>query len=73
MKEEQVLCQRRLLRRVVRDHDIRRWLDNFLRAAADHPLSDFPLVGDDLPAAAAQMAYPSSITASSATLARSRS
>ena len=42
------------LRRVVRDHDIQRWLDTFLRAAAAHPLSDFPLVEDYLPAAAAR-------------------
>jgi trehalose 6-phosphate synthase len=35
-----------------RARDIYRWLDTFLRAAADHELSDFPLVADYLPAAA---------------------
>jgi len=43
----------RRLRRTVRERDIYRWLDTFLRAAADHELSDYPLVADYLPAAAA--------------------
>lgn len=42
----------RRLRRVVRERNIYRWLDTFLRAAAGHDLSDFPLVEDYLPAAA---------------------
>jgi len=44
----------RRLRRTVRERDIYRWLDTFLRAAADHELADYPLVADYLPAAAAR-------------------
>jgi trehalose 6-phosphate synthase len=52
MPESERRSRFRKLRRIVREHDIHRWLDTFLRAAADHPLSDFPLVEDYLPAAA---------------------
>ncbi len=41
----------RRLRRTVREKDIYRWLDTFLRAAGDRELSDYPLVADYLPAA----------------------
>lgn len=44
----------RRLRRVVRDHDIYRWLDTFLEASVARELSDFPLVEDYLPVAAGQ-------------------
>jgi trehalose 6-phosphate synthase len=53
MPEGERRARFRKLRRTVREHDIHRWLDTFLRAAASHPLSDFPLVEDYLPAAAA--------------------
>ena len=52
MPETERRSRFRKLRRIVREHDIHHWLDTFLRAAADHPLSDFPLVEDYLPAAA---------------------
>ena len=48
----------RRLRRAVREHDIYHWLDTFLRAAADHELSDYPLVDDYMPVAA-EIARPS--------------
>ena len=54
MPENERRARFRRLRKVVREHDIHRWLDTFLRAAADHPLSDFPLVEDYLPVAAAK-------------------
>ena len=54
MPETERRTRFRKLRRIVREHDIHRWLDTFLRAAADHPLSDFPLVEDYLPAASAR-------------------
>ena len=54
MPEAERRARFRKLRRIVLEHDIHRWLDTFLRAAADHPLSDFPLVEDYLPAAAAR-------------------
>ena len=54
MPEAERRSRFRKLRRTVREHDIYRWLDTFLRAAAEHPLSDFPLVEDYLPAAAAK-------------------
>ncbi len=50
MPEAERRLRMRKLRRVVREHDIHHWLDTFLRAAASHPLSDFPLVEDYLPA-----------------------
>jgi trehalose 6-phosphate synthase len=53
MPEGERRARLRKLRRTVREHDIHHWLDTFLRAAASHPLSDFPLVEDYLPAAAA--------------------
>lgn len=52
MPEAERRSRFRRLRRIVHDHDIHHWLDTFLRAATDHPLSDFPLVEDYLPAAA---------------------
>jgi trehalose 6-phosphate synthase len=54
MPEAERRFRMRKLRRIVRESDIRHWLDTFLRAAAAHPLSDFPLVEDYLPAAAAR-------------------
>ena len=52
MGEDERRSRMRKLRRAVREHDVYRWLDTFLRAAAQHRLSDFPLVEDYLPAAA---------------------
>ena len=54
MPEAERRTRFRKLRRIVGDHDIHHWLDTFLRAAADRPLSDFPLVEDYLPVAAAR-------------------
>jgi trehalose 6-phosphate synthase/phosphatase len=53
MPEGERRARFRKLRRTVREHDIYRWLDTFLRAAADHELKDFPLVEDYMPTAAA--------------------
>ncbi len=41
----------RKMRRVVREHDLYRWLDTFLDAAISKELADFPLVDDYLPEA----------------------
>jgi trehalose 6-phosphate synthase len=51
MPEAERRARMRKLRRAVREHDIYHWLDTFLRAAAAHELSDFPLVEDYLPVA----------------------
>jgi trehalose-6-phosphate synthase len=52
MGEDERRSRMRKLRRAVREHDVYRWLDTFLRAAAQHRLSDFPLVEDYIPAEA---------------------
>ena len=52
MPAEEQRERMRKLRRAVRSNDIYRWLDTFLRAAAEHTLSDFPLVEDYMPVAA---------------------
>ncbi len=60
MPEGERRARFRRLRKTVRERDIYRWLDTFLRAAADHELSDYPLVADYLPAAAEPGPAPSS-------------
>jgi trehalose 6-phosphate synthase/phosphatase len=45
----------RRMRRAIKQADIYRWLDSFLRAAVSRRLSDFPLVSEYLPAAETQV------------------